>query len=132
VNEVEAPALVRQGKHRNRCSGAHSTLAAASSPYRKPFLTIQPLGLLAVDHHRRIGTLARLDGDRSIFTFNEAYLTDEERPTLSLAYRDQYGAMINAPRASQTQIEPFFSNLLPEGTQRDYLAWRAGIKPVRE
>lgn len=81
---------------------------------------------------RRIGTLARLDGDRSIFTFDEAYLADEERPTLSLGYRDQYGGIINAPRAYQTQIEPFFSNLLPEGTLRDYLARRAGIKSVRE
>lgn len=81
---------------------------------------------------RRIGTLARLDGDRSIFTFDDAYLADDERPTLSLVYRDQYGAIINAPRAYQTQIEPFFSNLLPEGALRDYLARRAGIKPVRE
>jgi serine/threonine-protein kinase HipA len=81
---------------------------------------------------RRIGTLARLDGDRSIFTFDEAYLADEERPTLSLGYRDQYGGIINAPRAYQTQLEPFFSNLLPEGTLRDYLARRAGIKSVRE
>ena len=81
---------------------------------------------------RRIGTLALIDGDRSIFTFDEAYLADEERPTLSLAYRDQYGAIITAPRAYQTQIEPFFSNLLPEGTLRDYLARRAGIKSVRE
>ncbi len=81
---------------------------------------------------RRIGTLARLDGDRSIFTFDEAYLSDEERPTLSLAYRDQYGSIINAPRVYQTQIEPFFSNLLPEGALRDYLARRAGIKSVRE
>ena len=83
-------------------------------------------------HNRRIGTIARLDGDRSIFTFDEGYLADEERPTLSLAYRDQYGAIINAPRAYQTQAEPFFSNLLPEGALRDYLARRAGIKPVRE
>jgi HipA-like protein len=81
---------------------------------------------------RRIGTLALLDGDRSIFTFDEAYLADEERPTLSLAYRDQYGAIINAPRAYQTQIEPFFSNLLPEGALRDYLARRAGIREVIE
>ena len=83
-------------------------------------------------HDRRIGTVARVDGDRSIFTFDEGYLSDEERPTLSLAYRDQYGAIINAPRVYQTQIEPFFSNLLPEGALREYLARRAGIKPVRE
>lgn len=83
-------------------------------------------------HDRRIGTLARLDGDRSIFTFDEAYLAGEDRATLSLAYRDPYGGIVNAPRAYQTKIEPFFSNLLPEGTLRDYLARRAGIKAIRE
>jgi serine/threonine-protein kinase HipA len=83
-------------------------------------------------HDRRIGTLARLDGDRSIFTFAEAYLADEDRATLSLAYRDPYGGILNAPRAYQTKIEPFFSNLLPEGTLRDYLARRAGVRAVRE
>lgn len=83
-------------------------------------------------HDRRIGTLVRLDGDRSIFTFDEAYLADEDRPTLSLAYRDPYGGIVNAPRAFQTKIEPFFSNLLPEGTLRDYLARRAGVKAIRE
>ncbi|WP_347093686.1 type II toxin-antitoxin system HipA family toxin [Sphingomonas parapaucimobilis] len=93
---------------------------------------IDAAALAILLHDRRIGTLARLDGDRSIFTFDEAYLADEDRPTLSLAYRDQYGAIINAPRAYQTQIEPFFSNLLPEGTLRDYLARRAGVKSVRE
>lgn len=83
-------------------------------------------------YDRRIGTLARLDGDRSIFTFDEAYLADEDRSTLSLAYRDSYGGIVNAPRAYQTKIEPFFSNLLPEGTLRDYLARRAGVKAIRE
>jgi serine/threonine-protein kinase HipA len=83
-------------------------------------------------HGRRIGTLARLDGDRSIFTFSEAYLADEDRSTLSLAYRDRYGSIVNAPRAYQTKIEPFFSNLLPEGPLRDYLARRAGVNAIRE
>jgi serine/threonine-protein kinase HipA len=83
-------------------------------------------------HDRRIGTLARLDGDRNIFTFDDAYLADEKRATLSLAYRDPYGGIVNAPRAYQTKIEPFFSNLLPEGTLRDYLARRAGVRAVRE
>lgn len=80
----------------------------------------------------RIGTIARLDGDRSIFTFDDAYLANEERPTLSLSFKDQYGEIINRPRAYQTQIEPFFSNLLPEGALRDYLARRAGVKSKRE
>lgn len=81
---------------------------------------------------RRIGTIARLDGDRSIFTFNDKYVSDDGRPTLSLSYKDEFGGLINQPRAYQTRIEPFFSNLLPEGTLRDYLARRAGVKAVRE
>ncbi|WCT80258.1 type II toxin-antitoxin system HipA family toxin [Novosphingobium humi] len=83
-------------------------------------------------HDRRVGTLVRLDGDRSIFTFDDAYIADADRPTLSLAYRDTRGGLLNAPRSYQTQIEPFFSNLLPEGTLRDYLARRAGVKAIRE
>jgi serine/threonine-protein kinase HipA len=83
-------------------------------------------------HGRRIGTIAGLDGDRSIFTFDDAYVADEERATLSLAYKDAFGGLINQPSAYQTRIEPFFSNLLPEGTLRDYLARRAGVKAVRE
>ncbi len=83
-------------------------------------------------HGTRIGTIARLDGDRSIFSFDEAYVADSERATLSLAYRDTHGALIDQPRAYQTRIEPFFSNLLPEGTLRDYLARRAGVKSLRE
>ena len=81
---------------------------------------------------RRIGTLARLDGDRSIFSFDDDYVANGERATLSLAYKDAFGALVNEPRAYQTRIEPFFSNLLPEGTLRDYLARRAGVKAVRE
>src|SRR3546814_14853119 len=83
-------------------------------------------------HGRRIGTIARLDGDRSIFFFDEAYANDPARATLSLAYRDTHGALIDQPRAYQTRIEPFFSNLLPEGTLRDYPARRDGVKSLRE
>lgn len=80
----------------------------------------------------RVGTLARLDGDASIFTFDDAYLADQHRPTLSLAYKDPNGEVLSNPRSYRTQIEPFFSNLLPEGTLREYLARRAGVKTVRE
>ncbi|MEE4208868.1 MAG: HipA N-terminal domain-containing protein, partial [Parvularcula sp.] len=79
----------------------------------------------------RVGTIARLDGDASIFTFDEVYLADQNRPTLSLAYKDANGEIIDETRSYRTKIEPFFSNLLPEGTLRDYLARRAGVKAVR-
>lgn len=91
---------------------------------------IVALDILLHDH--RIGRIARLDGDRSIFTFDDDYLHDDHRPTLSLAYKDEFGAIINEPRAYQTRLEPFFSNLLPEGVLRDYLARRAGVKSIRE
>lgn len=83
-------------------------------------------------HDRLIGKITRIDGDRSIFVFDDAYAADEDRSALSLAYKDQYGALINEPRSFQTRIEPWFSNLLPEGILRQYIARRAGIKAVRE
>ena len=83
-------------------------------------------------HDRRIGRIAGVEGDRSIFAFDDDYLADQDRPTLSLAYRDEYGGLVNDPRAYQTKLEPFFSNLLPEGVLRDYLAKRAGVKAARE
>lgn len=59
-------------------------------------------GAAALDrllHDRRIGTLALLDGDCSIFTFDEAHLADEDHATLSLSFRVRICA-IAAPQAS--------------------------------
>lgn len=83
-------------------------------------------------HDRRIGSLVHLDGDGSIFSFDSDYVADATRPTLSLSYKDSLGGLIDTPRAYRTRIEPFFSNLLPEGTLRDFLARRAGVKALRE
>ncbi|WP_299296769.1 type II toxin-antitoxin system HipA family toxin [uncultured Erythrobacter sp.] len=80
----------------------------------------------------RVGTIARLDGDSSIFTFDENYLADADRPTLSLSYKDTTGGIISETRSYRTKLEPFFSNLLPEGTLRDFLATRSGVKAERE
>lgn len=83
-------------------------------------------------HGRRVGAITALGGDRSIFSFDDGYADDPGRPTLSLAFKDQYGQLLRDSRPRQTRLEPFFSNLLPEGPLRDYLAKRAGIKAVRE
>ncbi len=40
--------------------------------------------------------------------------------------------MLAESKTVQTKLPPFFSNLLPEGHLRDYLAERGGIKPARE
>lgn len=83
-------------------------------------------------HDHRIGTLTALGGDRSIFAFNDAYANDVDRPTLSLSFKDVHGDLIREHNSTQTRLAPFFSNLLPEGPLRDYLARRAGVKSVRE
>lgn len=81
---------------------------------------------------RAIATLTHLQGDRTIFAFNEDYVRDVNRPTLSLSYKDNLGGLITNSRPTQRVVPPFFSNLLPEGHLRRYLAERAGVNPQRE
>jgi len=73
-----------------------------------------------------------LPGDHTVFAFTDSYLDDRAAPVLSLSMKDSFGNVIPATRPTQTKLPPFFSNLLPEGAMRDYLAVRAGVKQVRE
>lgn len=79
-----------------------------------------------------IGTLTHVGGDRTLFAFNDSYIEDIERPVLGLGFKDQSGHLITEFRPTQTRLLPFFSNLLPEGPMRRYLAERAGVNPERE
>ena len=79
-----------------------------------------------------IGTLTRVEGDRTIFAFNEEYVNDPQRPTLGLRFKDAYGELITEFKMRQTKVMPFFSNLLPEGHMRRYLADTANVNPERE
>ena len=95
-------------------------------------MTFDPktLNALAVKlHGRQIGVINRLGGDRHLFSFEQSYIDDPERPTLSLSYKGQSGGLVVPTRAVDTRLPTFFSNLLPEGHLRDYLAARAGVKP---
>ncbi len=83
-------------------------------------------------HGRRIGIINRLAGDRHLFAFEQDYVDDPNRPTLSLAYKGQAGGLVTAIRPVVRRLPPFFSNLLPEGHLRIYLAEKAGVKPERE
>ena len=83
-------------------------------------------------HGEPIGTLTRIGGDRTIFAFNDAYVEDEHRPVLSLGFADTLGQIIAEFRPVQTRLMPYFSNLLPEGHLRRYLAERARVNPERE
>ena len=83
-------------------------------------------------HDEPIGTLTHVGGDRTLFAFNDAYIRDEKRPVLGLGFNDYIGELITDSRPTRTRVMPFFSNLLPEGHLRTYLAERAGVNPVRE
>ncbi len=98
-------------------------------------MTFDPktLNALAVKlHGRQIGVINRLGGDRHLFSFEQGYIDDPDRPVLSLSYKGQSGGLVVPTRAVNTRLPTFFSNLLPEGHLRDYLAARAGVKPQRE
>lgn len=79
-----------------------------------------------------IGNLTYLGQDRSLFTFQETYLENPNRPTLSLSFKDQFGQILSNFPPTQTKLLPFFANLLPEENLRHYLAERAHVHPERD
>jgi serine/threonine-protein kinase HipA len=83
-------------------------------------------------HGVPIGTITRVGGDRTLFAFNDAYINDANRSVLSLGFKDHHGQLITDFKPVQTRVMPFFSNLLPEGRMRTYLAERASVNPQRE
>lgn len=81
---------------------------------------------------RIVGSITALGSYRSIFSFADDYAEDPQRPTLSLSFKSATGGLLRDQKSTQTRLLPFFSNLLPEGSLRDYLAERAGVKSSRE
>jgi serine/threonine-protein kinase HipA len=76
----------------------------------------------------QIGTLTLVQGTRTLFAFNKAYIDNPERPTLSLSFKDQFGKLLTDIPPTNTRVPPFFANLLPEGPLREYLAKQAGVR----
>jgi serine/threonine-protein kinase HipA len=83
-------------------------------------------------HRDQIGTLTHVQGDRTLFSFTDEYVIDNNRPTLGLSFKDEFGALITQWPVKQKRLLPYFSNLLPEGNLRNYLAARAGVNSERE
>jgi serine/threonine-protein kinase HipA len=81
---------------------------------------------------RAVGTITHVQGNRNLFAFDQAYIDDANRPTLSLSFKDQYGGLITDFKPVGQVVPSFFSNLLPEGPLRKYLAERAGVKEHSE
>ncbi|HEX7946436.1 MAG TPA: HipA N-terminal domain-containing protein, partial [Phenylobacterium sp.] len=91
-----------------------------------------PESLDVLLYGRKIGQIIDLGGDRNLFVFADEYLGDPTRPMLSLGFKGAQGGVAYQPRPRQTQVDPFFSNLLPEGKLRAYVAERDQVHPGRE
>ena len=81
---------------------------------------------------KQIGVITRLVGDRQLFAFEQDYVDDQQRPTLSLSFKGSTGGLVTKFSPVGRRVPAFFSNLLPEGRLRDYLAKRADVNPERE
>jgi serine/threonine-protein kinase HipA len=91
------------------------------------------LNVLAVRlHGRQIGVIYRLNGERQLFAFEQDYIDDPQRPTLSLSFKSSAGGLVTSARPVSRRVPPFFANLLPEGHLRTYLAKLADVNPERE
>ena len=79
-----------------------------------------------------VGTLAHLSGDRITFIFDSAYKQLSNRPILGLAFLDAHGEILERQRVTTRRAPPYFSNLLPEGHLRSYLAAVGGVNESRD
>lgn len=79
-----------------------------------------------------IGTITYVGAEKTLFAFNVAYVENPERPTLGLQFKDGFGELITDFRPYKIKLMPYFSNLLPEGHLRRYLAEQADIHIDRE
>jgi len=82
--------------------------------------------------NRLAGTITSLPGNSSLFVFDEAYMADPNRPVLSQSYLDTSGLLRQGTRPTRVKLPPWFSNLLPEGRLREYIAQRGGIHVTHE
>lgn len=81
---------------------------------------------------KEIGTITHVGNEKTLFAFNDAYIENRERPSLGLQFKDSLGDLITDFRPYKIKLMPYFSNLLPEGHLRRYLAEKADIHIDRE
>lgn len=88
-------------------------------------LTERSFGVWLYDEH--IGTI-RQRGDYTWFGFTEPYLANPQRAVLGLAFEED----LHALHANALRLPPWFSNLLPEGQLRNWIARDRGVSVERE
>src|SRR6202011_1161746 len=128
-------AIICSRSRRAKARNAPSMPTATRTARRSRAMKFDPKKLNALSvrlHGNQIGVINRLAGDRQIFAFEQDYIDDPQRPTLSLSFKGRTGGLVTALRPVPRRVPPFFSNLLPEGHLREYLAKLADVNPERE
>lgn len=75
-----------------------------------------------------VGTLRRERGEQWIFRTLESYRKTYPRPVLGQIFEDD----LERAWRRRVRLPPFFSNLLPEGPLKSFLAQEVGVPPERE
>ena len=84
-------------------------------------------------HGQDVGEIVRFPGGRIQLEFYPEYTARRDRPTLSLSFLDEDGDVTGGGQHTNNgEVPDFFSNLLPEGELRSYLADKAGVPETRE
>lgn len=78
-------------------------------------------------HGMRIGVLAQY-GDFTTFHFDDDYWDRSDRAVLGLNFENT----LERTRSASLRVPPWFSNLLPEGRLRDWIAAERGVSSDRE
>lgn len=76
-------------------------------------------------HGELVGYLTGSHSGRTAFSFAESFRSDSLRPTFTLSTHPQFkngGDHMAKPWVRNQKLHPVFSNLLPEGALREYLA----------
>ncbi len=79
-----------------------------------------------------VGVLTQFPDGRTFLAFGENYINDSNRPILSLSYKNVLNDLQKNVQPPSMGLPPFFSNLLPEGKLRKYLAQKANVKETQE
>jgi serine/threonine-protein kinase HipA len=78
-------------------------------------------------HEQRVGSITLSEGIIR-FQLDESYIHDANRAVLGLIFEDDRSAI----HRSQVRLPPWFSNLLPEGRLREWIAQARGVSENRE
>lgn len=84
-------------------------------------------------HGTPIGTLVHYSGGKNKLTFDPGYIATDpiQRPMLTLTQR-QSPAYLEKPHIHNQRVSPILSNLLPEGSLREWMAAGMKIHPDNE